>query len=156
MRRVGRRLRPDPRCDHGSYTPTAGDVGHRLRYAITATNVADSVTAYSPPTGLVSTPSSSEAPTPKPSNGSNGSNGSETIVVPGLQTTNITKVEHVLIGRVAGERPGVACPQDKATLVFEHVTGGQTKLSFGKSGTAQVQLTCTNTGRRSPMPSSRS
>lgn len=27
------------------------------------------------------------------------------------------------------------------------MTGGQTKLSFGKSGTAQVQLTCTNTGK---------
>jgi hypothetical protein len=145
-----------PGTSSGTYTPTAGDLGHRLRFAVTATNVAESVTAYSPLTGLVSTPSSNEPPTAKPTDGSNGAGGSSgangsnafgTIVVPGLQTTNTTKSEHVLIGHVAGEPAGTACPQDKATLVFQHIKSGQMKLGFGKSSTAQLQLTCTNNGK---------
>jgi hypothetical protein len=139
------------------YTPTTADVGHRLRYAVTATNAAESVTAYSPLTGLVAAPSSADAPVLKPTDGANGANGANgshggsafgTIVVPGLNSwTNASKLEHTFIGRVAGERDGVPCPQDKATLVFEHVTGGQVKLRYGAETTAQVLLTCTVTGK---------
>ena len=127
-----------------SYTPTAADLGHRLRYAVTATNAADSVTAYSPLTGVVSQPSSAEAPTLKP-----GGGGSvDAILVPGLTTNNnTTKIEHTFIGRVAGEPNGTVCPHDRATLAFEHVSGGVVRLGYGRESTAQVMLTCTDNGK---------
>jgi hypothetical protein len=142
-----------------SYTPTAADVGHRLRLAVTATNPADSVTVYSSPTGIVTTPSSAEPMTPKPDpgkdgndgeDGSNGTNvtgvpGSTAPVLPGVSVS--TTVAHTFRGRIAGEPAGTTCPQDRATLKFEHVRGGQVKLGFGKASTAQVQLTCTTTGK---------
>jgi hypothetical protein len=56
-------------------------------------------------------------------------------------------VSHTFIGRVAGERDGVACPNDKASLKFQHISGGRLKLRFGKAATAQVQLTCTESGK---------
>jgi hypothetical protein len=138
-----------------SYTPTADDVGHRLRLAVTATNPADSVTIYSQPTGIVTAPSSAEPLTPKPDAGKDGSDGkdgaSPTVSVPAappLPAVSISAtVEHTFRGHVAGEAAGVACPQDRATLRFEHVRGGQMKLGFGKASAAQVQLTCTTTGK---------
>ncbi|HMJ35278.1 MAG TPA: hypothetical protein VK501_15315 [Baekduia sp.] len=149
-----------PGATSADYVPTAADVGHRLRFAVTATNAAASVIAFSPATGVVAAPSSAEPPTPKPDptpdtpapNGSNGSNGSNgnggtTIVIPNLTTTNTERAEHTLIGRVVGERAGVACPNDKATLKFQHIVGGRTKLGYGKSGIAQLQLTCTESGK---------
>ena len=142
-----------------SYTPTAADVGHRLRLAVTATNPADSVTVYSSPTGIVTTPSSAEPIVPKPDpgkdgtdgkDGSNGTNGTgmpgaTAPVLPGVSIS--TTVAHTFRGRIAGEPAGATCPQDRATLKFEHVRGGQVKLGFGKASTAQVQLTCTTTGK---------
>ena len=137
-----------------SYTPTAADVGHRLRLAVTATNPADSVTVYSTPTGIVTTPSSAEPMTPKPDpgkdgeqDGSNGTGAPGPIapVLPGVSIS--TTVAHTFRGRIAGEPAGATCPQDRATLKFEHVRGGQVKLGFGKASTAQVQLTCTTTGK---------
>lgn len=149
-----------------SYTPTADDVGHRLRLLVTATNVADSVTVYSQPTGIVAAPSSAEPITPKPdpgkdgddgddgNSGTNGTNGTSppavgsapaAPVLPGVSVS--TTVEHTFRGHIAGEPAGAACPQDRATLKFEHVRGGQLKLGFGKASTAQVQLTCTTTGK---------
>jgi hypothetical protein len=64
-----------------------------------------------------------------------------------LPSTNSSTAEHLLIGHVVGEPAGVACPQDKATLVFEHVAAGRVKLGFGRSGAAQLQLTCTTNGK---------
>jgi hypothetical protein len=133
-----------------SYTPTAADVGHRLRMLVTTTNPADSVTVYSSPTGIVTTPSSAEPITPKPDSGKDGkdgSNGTSSIapVLPGVSIG--ATVEHTFRGRIAGEPVGATCPQDRATLKFEHVGGGQVKLGFGKASTVQVQLTCTTTGR---------
>lgn len=142
-----------------SYTPTAADVGHRLRLAVTATNPADSVTVYSSPTGIVTTPSSAEPVVPKPDpgkdgadgkDGSNATNGNGTpgATAPVLPSVSIsTTVAHTFRGRIAGEPAGATCPQDRATLKFEHVRGGQVKLGFGKASTAQVQLTCTTTGK---------
>jgi hypothetical protein len=146
-----------------SYTPTADDIGHRLRLLVTATNVADSVSAYSQPTGIVAAPSSAGPITPKPDPGADGSDGKDgndgkdgttpptsgnapaPPVVPGVSIS--TTVEHMFRGRIAGEPAGATCPQDRATLKFEHVRGGQVKLGFGKASTAQVQLTCTTTGK---------
>jgi hypothetical protein len=130
-----------------SYTPTAEDIGHRLRLLVTATNPADSVIVYSEPTGIITAPSSAAPLTPKPNPGENGShsnNGSP----PMLSGTSIdTTIEHTFRGRIAGEPAGATCPQDRATLKFEHVPGGQLRLGFGKASTAQVQLTCTTTGK---------
>ena len=136
-----------------SYMPTADDVGHRLRLLVTATNPADSVTAYSEPTGIVSAPSSAGPITPKPDPGNDGKDGSNGTGAPGsiapvLPGVSIsTTVAHTFRGRIAGEPAGATCPQDRATLKFEHVRGGQVKLGFGKASTAQVQLTCTATGK---------
>jgi hypothetical protein len=135
------------------YTPTAADVGHRLRLAVTATNPADSVTVYSEPTGIITAPSSAGPLTPKPepgkdgNDGSNGTNGTS-VIAPVLAGVSIsTTVDHTFRGRLAGEPAGAACPQDRATLTFEHVRGGQVKLGFGKASTAQVRLTCTTNGK---------
>jgi hypothetical protein len=143
-----------------SYTPTADDVGHRLRLLVTATNVADSVTVYSQPTGIVTAPSSAGPITPKPDSGTDGSDGKDgsdgtsppasgnAPAAPLLPIISIgATVEHTFRGRIAGEPAGSTCPQDRATLKFEHVRGGRAKLGFGKASTAQVQLTCTTTGK---------
>jgi hypothetical protein len=141
-----------------SYTSTAGDIGRRLRYSVTATNPADSVTVTSPLSGIVTAQeNSTTAPVTKPTDGTNGSNGANgaggaggagTIVVPGLGTTTTTsQTAHTFIGRVAGEASGVTCPQDRASLILEHVKGGQLKLGYGKAGTAQLLLTCSTTGK---------
>jgi hypothetical protein len=138
------------------YVPTVADVGHRLRYAVTATNAAGSITAYTPFTGMVSQTSSAEAPTAKPvdggtgahaANGGSGAGAIDTIILPGLQTSNTNKAEHTFIGHVVGEPHGTPCPQDKASLVFQHVKGGRMKLGYGRASTAQVMLTCTNNGK---------
>jgi hypothetical protein len=131
-----------------SYTPTADDVGHRLRLMVTATNVADSVTVASPPTGIIASPSSAEPLTRKPST----TPAVPSVVIvplpPVLPAVSVsTTADHSFRGRVAGEANGVACPQDKATLKFEHVSGGQMKLGYGRASTAQVQLTCTSNGK---------
>jgi hypothetical protein len=69
-------------------------------------------------------------------------------VIPVLpSTTTNSSVSHTLIGRVVGEREGVACPNDKATLKFQHIVAGRLKLGFGKATTAQVMLTCTDSGK---------
>jgi hypothetical protein len=145
-----------PSATELSYTPTADDVGHRLRLLVTATNSADSVTIYSEPTGIVTAPSSVGPITPKPdpgedgSDGENGSNGTNTpgSIAPVLPGVSISAtVAHTFRGRIAGEPAGATCPQDRATLKFEHVRGGRVKLGFGKRSTVQVQLTCTTTGK---------
>jgi hypothetical protein len=130
-----------------SYTPTADDVGHRLRLAVTATNVADSVTVYSQPTGIVTAPSSAGPITPKPDPGKDGGTGSNGAapVLPGI--TISPTVEHTFRGHIAGEPAGATCPQDRASLTFEHVRGGQLKLGFGRASTAQVHLSCTMNGK---------
>jgi hypothetical protein len=142
-----------------SYTPTADDIGHRLRLLVTATNVADSVSVYSQPTGIVTAPSSAGPLTPKPdpgkdgtdgSNGNNGNNGSSpsvpgASVLPGVSIT--ATMEHIFRGRIAGEPAGATCPQDRATLKFEHVRGGQMRLGFGRASTVQAHLTCTTSGK---------
>jgi hypothetical protein len=141
-----------------SYTSTAGDIGRRLRYSVTATNPADSVTVTSPLSGIVTAQeNSTTAPVTKPTDGTNGSNGANgsngtggagTIVVPGLGTTTTTsQTVHTFIGRVAGEASGATCPEDRASLVLEHVKGGHLKLGYGKAGTAQLLLTCSTTGK---------
>ena len=131
-----------------SYKPAAVDVGHRLRLLVTATNVADSVTVASQPTGIVAAPSSAEPPTPKPTSNGGGKDTPAVPSPPALPSATVdTKVEHAFRGRIAGEPAGATCPQDKATLRFEHVSGGKVKLGFGRTSTAQVQLTCTNNGR---------
>jgi hypothetical protein len=134
-----------------SYKPTSADVGHRLRLLVTATNPADAVTIASQPTGIVTSPSSAEPLTPKPTPASDAGKGSITVVVPPapvLSPVNVsTTLDHSFRGHIAGEANGVACPQDKATLKFEHVGGGQMKLGYGRASTAQVQLTCTSNGK---------
>lgn len=115
-----------------SYSPTEADVGHRLRYAVTATNPAASVTAYSAPTSVVAALGGTDP----------------AAAVPTIPVTNILNtLEHTFIGHVVGAPAGTGCPQDKATLVFQHIKGTKMKLGFGKSGTAQVALTCSNNGK---------
>jgi hypothetical protein len=133
-----------------SYKPTPEDVGHRLRLLVTATNPADSVTVASQPTGIVTSPSSAEPLTPKPAAQDNGGNVITVVVPPApvLPPVSVsTIVDHSFRGRVAGEAAGVACPQDKASLKFEHVSGGAMKLGFARASTAQVLLTCTSNGK---------
>jgi hypothetical protein len=133
-----------------SYKPTADDAGHRLRLMVTATNVADSVTVASQPTGIIASPSSAEPLTPKPTPTDDGGKVITVVVPPApvLPAVSVSAtVDHALRGHVAGEAPGVGCPQDKATLKFEHVTGGAMKLGFGRASTAQVLLTCTSNGK---------
>jgi hypothetical protein len=156
------------RCDQipGStdltYIPTAADVGYTLRLGSTATNIAGTVTVYSLPSGEVIAPKSATDVVDKPTNGANGNNGAngangsngyrESVTLPALvtTTTNITNngvATHNLIGRVVGQEPGVACPGDRATLRFEHVAGGSVRLRHGRSSVAQLELTCTTTGK---------
>jgi hypothetical protein len=134
-----------------SYTPSAADVGHRLRLLVTATNAADSVTVASPPTGIIAAPSSAAPLKPKPTAGENTTPAASAATSPPVMTlpsVSVTQAtEHAFRGRVAGEPAGVTCPQDKATLKFEHVRGGQVKLGYGRTSTAQIQLTCTNNGK---------
>jgi hypothetical protein len=127
------------------YTPTSDDIGHRLRYAVTASNPADSVTAYSIVTGVVTAPSSTDAPVVKPGDPTGGGASTAT-TVPGLPGGTTGHVDHLLIGHVAGEPAGTACPQDKATLVLQHIAGDTMKLRYGRAATAQLQLTCSTTG----------
>jgi hypothetical protein len=146
-----------------SYTPSTADIGHKLRYAVTASNVADSVTSYTTPTGVVVAPSSSEAPTVKPAdgadgnNGANGSNGSSTTTNTTNTTTTSTDpaaptlaapaagADHTPNGRVDGQPAGEAC--DQAVLLVQHVNANTIKLGYGKASTAQLELTCKNTGK---------
>jgi hypothetical protein len=147
-----------------AYTPTNDDVGSTLRYSVTATNPADSVTVRSVPSGVVAQPKSGSELVDKPVNGKDGTNGaagaagsSGTGGTNGNggsngssgNTSSLTSatVTHTFLGRIAGESNGVACPSDKATLKFEHVSANQLKLGNGKKTTAQVQLTCTTTGK---------
>jgi hypothetical protein len=148
-----------------SYKTVADDAGHRLRLSVTATNVAGSATVSSAPTGIVTDPSSATGTIPKPVPGADGAGGSggaggaagapgasavviAQIPTPLLPTFSVGSVTpHRLLGRVAGEAEGVACPHDRATLKFEHVKGGRIALRFGRKTTALVELTCTETGR---------
>jgi hypothetical protein len=146
-----------------SYTTTAADVGRRLRYSVTATNPADSVTVSSPLSGIVTAQeNSADAPVAKPTDGGNGSNGSNgsngangangaggnATAAPGLNTTtNTSHTEHTFMGRIAGEASGATCPQDRASLVLEHIKGGRVALRYGATGTAQLLLTCTTNGK---------
>jgi hypothetical protein len=140
-----------------SYMPTAADVGHRLRLLVTAINPADSVSVYSDPTGIVTAPSSAENTTTKPTDGSNGAGGANgadgsstttTLVAPALPVEPVNPtVAHTFRGHIVGEASSAVCPQDRATLKFEHIKAGQLKLGNGKSSTAQVQLTCSATGK---------
>ncbi|MDX6702012.1 MAG: hypothetical protein QOF26_2238 [Baekduia sp.] len=137
------------------YTPTTADVGHTLRYAVTASNPADSVTAYTAVTGVVTNANSVTGPTTKPTDGANGSHGSNgsngaaasAAPVPPPLPAAAPGAEHLANGHVSGEPVGVACPDEQAVLVFEHVKGNSMKLSHGKSSSAQLQLTCKNTGK---------
>ncbi|HWH96389.1 MAG TPA: hypothetical protein VNT03_21175, partial [Baekduia sp.] len=134
------------------YRPTAEDVGHRLRFAVTATNVADSVTVLSTTTGLVTAPSSQSETTPKPTNGTNGADGrgvdgSSAIPTPGLASSTTSSTTHVFVGRVAGEPQGIACPGDRATLKLQHIKAGSIALRYGKASSAQLELTCTVSGK---------
>lgn len=129
-----------------SYTPTAADVGHRLRLLVTATNVADSVQVATPPTGIIAQPSSAGGLTPKPVQ-----NDEPAAPAPAAKTAPLLPIatppaatEHAMRGRVVGD---TLCPQDKATLKFEHVSGGKLKLGYGKASSAQLQLTCTQSGK---------
>lgn len=144
-----------------TYIPTAADIGYTLRLGSKATNVAGTVTVYSLPSGQVIAPKSASDVVDKPANGANGNNGANgangsngttgSPVLPGLPaTTNITNngvATHNLIGRVVGQQPGVACPGDRATLRFEHVAGDRVHLRHGRASTAQLELTCTTTGK---------
>jgi hypothetical protein len=147
-----------------SYTPTSADVGSTLRYRVTATNPADTVTVQSDPSGVVADPKSGSGLTDKPADGkdgANGSSGANATATNGSATSGsngtsgsgangangLNALGHTFQGRVAGEANGVACPSDKATLKFEHVKGNALKLGNGKKTTAQVQLTCTTTGK---------
>ncbi|MCW2985195.1 MAG: hypothetical protein JWR63_2765 [Conexibacter sp.] len=131
-----------------SYTPTADDVGHRLRLVVTATNPADSVSVYSDPTAIVTAPSSAGETVVKPQAPTTIVNLGGAPAAPVLPVTQISSsTTHAFRGRVVGETSGSVCPQDKATLRFEHVSGGRLRLGHGKASTTQVQLTCTTTGK---------
>ncbi|WP_272473800.1 hypothetical protein [Baekduia alba] len=137
-----------------SYTPTSDDVGHTLKLASTATNVADSVTVYSAKSGEVTVPKSATEVTDKPS--TDPPAPTPVVTVPALPTTTTTTTTttnnsststHTIIGHVVGEAAGVACPGEKATLRFQHVSGGRLSLGFGKASMGQLELTCTTTGK---------
>jgi hypothetical protein len=133
-----------------AYTPTFDDVGHTLKLASTATNVADTVTVYSAKSGLVTAPKDLGGINDKPNTGTEDPKDKpgNIVTLPGLTTNNVTNNNtHTFIGRIAGEQAGAACPGDKATLKFQHVTGGQLRLGYGKASTAQLELTCTTTGK---------
>lgn len=151
-----------PGASELTYVPTVADVGFTLRLGSTATNVAGTAIVYSLPSGEVTAPKSAGDVVDKPTDGANGSNGANgtngangaaaPLILPGLPaTTTITNnnatTTHNLIGRVVGQEPGVACPGDRATLRFEHVSGGSVHLRYGRSSTAQLELTCTATGK---------
>jgi hypothetical protein len=143
------------------YTPTSDDIGHRLKLGVTATNVADTVTAYSVLSGTVTAPKSADPVTDKPTSGADGANGASgangvsgssaataSVTVPGLPGADgASATTHTVVGHVVGLPLGTACPGEKATLKFQHVAGGQTKLGYGKASTAQLELTCTTSGR---------
>lgn len=137
-----------------TYTPTAADVGHRLRFVVTATSPADKVAAATAPSGIVTRPSSADPATPAPDNGNPAQNPQNPTpsTTSGPPTASLLPVAapapvvfgHELRGRVEG---ATGCPQDKATLRFEHVAGGKVKLNYGKASAVQLQLTCTNNGK---------
>ncbi|WP_445149327.1 hypothetical protein [Baekduia sp. Peel2402] len=152
-----------------TYTPSTADVGHRLRLLVTALNVAGAVTVASRPTGIVTSrnggggstsdptpdpdPDPTADPDPDPTPGGGGGGAPS-----GSSATNNTTLPpaplpvapfpvataHALVGHVVGEASGVGCPQDKATLKFQH---GAVKLGYGRTSTAQLQLMCTNNGK---------
>lgn len=138
------------------YTPTAADVGHRLRLLVTATNPADTVLAATAPSGIVARPSGSgdgttPTPTPNPATDHGASTPTPSPAPPPAPAAPLLPIAtpsptagHEMRGRVVGE---AGCPQDRATLRFEHVAGGKVKLGYGKTSAAQVQLTCTNNGK---------
>jgi 5-hydroxyisourate hydrolase-like protein (transthyretin family) len=150
-----------PGANELTYVPTGSDVGYTLRLGSTATNIAGTVTVYSLPSGEVIAPKSAGDVVDKPTDGANGSNGANgasgsngsngapgSVTLPGLPVaTNVTNNTHNLIGRVVGQEPGVACPGDRATLRFEHVSANRMHLRHGRASTAQLELTCTTTGK---------
>jgi hypothetical protein len=106
------------------------------------------VTAYSPLTSVVTTRQQSvDAPVAKtPADGTNGTNGLNG--APGLPGTDgHDGATHTLNGHPVGEAAGAACPGEKATLVVQHVSGSTVRLRYGKSGSVQLALTCTNSGK---------
>ncbi|HET6507639.1 MAG TPA: hypothetical protein VFG42_12690 [Baekduia sp.] len=134
------------------YTPTAADVGHRLRLLVTATNPADTVMAATAPSGVVARPSSGSGgdATPPTKNTTTPTPGDDS-PAPAAPAPPLLPVVpppaaagHELRGKVVGD---TGCPQDKATLRFEHVAGGKVKLGYGKAAAVQLQLTCTNNGK---------
>lgn len=136
------------------YTPTAADVGHRLRLLVTATNPADTVMVASAPSGVVAEPArvsepstdpapTTSTPTPGPSGDSTPAPAAPSVPVLPIATPPAT-AGHELRGRVEG---ATGCPQDRATLRFEHVAGGKVKLGYGKASAVQLQLMCSNNGK---------
>jgi hypothetical protein len=135
-----------------TYTPAAADVGHRLRLLVTAINPADTVLAATPPSGVISQPARAGEPTPSASTptattstpGDSAPAPSASAAPPLPIALPSPAAGHELRGRVEG---ATGCPQDKATLRFEHVAGGKVKLRYGKGSIAQLQLMCTNNGK---------
>jgi hypothetical protein len=111
-----------------TYSVTAADAGHRVRFVQTASNVAGSVSAYSPLSGIV--------PTASVTSGGAGGAG-----------VNGASVPHTFMGQIAGEAQGVPCPKDTAKLTLQKIGGGVKKLASGHAGTATVLLTCAENGK---------
>lgn len=130
-----------------SYTPTAADVGHRLRLHVTAKNAAGEREVHTAPTGIIAQPSSAGGLIPKPVTADGTPSGSGSPAASLAAPSVVASAGHALRGQVVGEASGTGCPQDKATLKFEHVSGGKLKLGFGRTSSAQVQLMCTNNGK---------
>lgn len=134
------------------YTPTAADVGHRLRLLITATNPADTVMVATAPSGVVAQPARISEPTTDPApTTSTPTPTSDNTPPPAAPSVPVLPIVvppatagHELRGRVEG---ATGCPQDKATLRFEHVAGGRVKLGYGKVSAVQLQLMCSNNGK---------
>ncbi|HEU4974588.1 MAG TPA: hypothetical protein VFT50_05820 [Baekduia sp.] len=133
-----------PGATIASYIPTSADLGKRLRLAVTATNPAGSVTNRTPLTGAVGLPAAQAG---------GGADGGSAVGDPSAPTLSAgaspgaPEPQHVLVGHVAGEPPAATCPQDRASLVLQGVSGHTVRVRHGRQGRVRVALTCAATGK---------
>lgn len=145
-----------------SYTVTADDAGHRLRFVQTASNVAGTVTAASTTSSLVPAPPIVVPPTTDGGGGSasgggsvpdgttdhqgaDGSNGPDgTSGVSGVSGVSGTST---VAQSFLSPASGTSCPKHTAKLTQMHISGGRLKLGNGKAGEVTVLVTCAQTGK---------
>ncbi len=122
------------------YIILPADIGKRLRYLISASNPGGSLALATPLTGVVQAAASGvDRPMAVTGDG---------MTVPGLPGAGVAAAAaHAFLGRVVGDGPSATCAGDDASLRLVGVRRGRLTVSYGRSRSIPVELTCTRSGR---------